>query len=83
MKDYLRLNFKEGLDYIVKTVMDSDRKPTIVAILGPANSGKSELRFGAHRLLGIHGKTGLACMEGHRRVDLWSGEVCDLDYVLL
>lgn len=38
------LNFENGVDYIVKTILEGEEKPVLVSIHGVPNSGKSKLR---------------------------------------
>ena len=56
------LNFEQGLNDLVQIVLKSKNRPTIISIHGFPNSGKTELRVRAHRILQKQGKMGWIAM---------------------
>ena len=74
-------NFQNGLEYVVNSVLRGDHKPIIVSVVGPPNSGKSELRLRSHRRLSSSGQHGWVGMRGDTldRFPKYDGE---LDYFI-
>lgn len=79
------VDYASGLEYIINTILNSLSKPTIIAITGMPNSGKTRLRLTARDLLSEY--KGITCIEGNdlrsHGKGIWWNEVSELDYILI